>query len=497
MEIVASFNPQNSDDPLAGLARPPEGATMVELRADLFPPGFPLEQAVKASPLPVVLTLRSRAEGGQGPEDGPTRKQFFQAAQTWPVALFDLEEARDLPLLEGVVPKAKVILSAHLPRTASDLEERMARLLASETRYAKLVTPAQALTDTLAVLGLAHALSRGTNGSRRGIVFAQGESGLASRLLSPLLAAPVAYARWEGQSPVAPGQLTPRELRELVGHLSGRPKRVFAVLGSVAHQSFSPRMHAAGFKALGLPYAFVPLTIATEQDLRLLLQPAGCGPFDALGLATGGFAVTMPWKEKAASWCQILAPRAQRARAANTVLPRPGKLIGDLTDVDGINRVLQEAGVPLGGSLVAVLGTGGAARAAIVALQLAGARTLVLGRNQEKAKNLARQYQAKAVTPQDLAPVAAFINATPAGADGEENELLSQLHLPKGCVVVDMAYGSGPTFLAQLAAASGWDYVDGKEVLLYQGVSQFAAMNGLAPPVRAMAAALGLEEVQG
>lgn len=496
MEIVASFNPQKSDF-LAALAHPPEGATMVELRADLFPTGFPLEQAVQASRLPVVLTLRSRAEGGQGPEDGPTRKEFFQAAATWPVALFDLEEARDLSLLDGVIPKEKVILSSHLPSPTPDLEERMARLLALGTRYAKLVIPAHSLSDTLAVLGLAHALSRGTNGSRRGIVFAQGEPGLASRLLSPLLAAPVAYASWEGGAPVAPGQLTPGELRDLVGHLSGRPKRVFAVLGSAAHRSLSPRMHAAGFRALGLPYAFIPLTVVTEQELRLLLQPAGCGPLDALGLATGGFAVTMPWKEKAASSCQILAPRAERARAVNTVLPRPGKLIGDLTDVDGINRVLLETGVRLAGNCVAVLGTGGAARAAVVALQLAGARTLVCGRNQEKTQNLARQFRVKAVKPQDLGSVAAFINATPAGADGGEDELLAQLRLPKGCVVVDMAYGSGPTFLAQLAATRGWEYVDGKEVLLYQGISQFAAMNALAPPVRAMAAALGLEEVQG
>lgn len=497
MEIVASFNPQNRSDFLAALAHPPEGATMVELRADLFPTGFPLEQAVKASRLPVVLTLRSRADGGQGPEDGPTRKKFFQAAATWPVALFDLEEARDLSLLDGVIPKEKAILSRHLPSTTPDLEERMARLLALGTRYAKLVIPAHSLSDTLGVLGLAHALSRGTNGSRRGIVFAQGEPGLASRLLSPLLAAPVAYACWEGGVPVAPGQLTPGELRDLVGHLSGRPKRVFAVLGSAAHRSLSPRMHAAGFRALGLPYAFIPLTVATEQELRLLLQPAGCGPFDALGLVTGGFAVTMPWKEKAASSCQILAPRAERARAVNTVLPRPGKLIGDLTDVDGINRVLLEAGVRLAGNCVAVLGTGGAARAAVVALQLAGARALVCGRNQEKTQNLARQFRVKAVELQDLGSVAAFINATPAGADGGEDELLAQLRLPKGCVVVDMAYGSGPTFLAQLAAARNWEYVDGKEVLLYQGVSQFAAMNALAPPVCAMAKALGLEEVQG
>ena len=57
---------------------------------------------------------------------------------------------------------------------------------------------------------------------------------------------------------------------------------------------------------------------------------------------------------------------------------------------------------------------------------------------------------------------------------------------------MDLPYGDAPTFLEQLAARRGWRYVSGREVLLYQAVSQFAAMTGVAPPVRAMAAAIGL-----
>jgi 3-dehydroquinate dehydratase/shikimate dehydrogenase len=497
MEIVASFAPQPFADPLAQLAAPPAGASMVELRADLFPPDFPLYQAVQACKLPVVLTLRSRAEGGQGPDDPGERERFFREKAAWPVALFDLEAERDLPLLGKLVPKEKAIVSRHLQDSPGDIEQLMASLLGLGTRYAKLVTRTSSLADVLAVLRLADALARGANGQRRGVVFAQGEQGVATRLLSPLLAAPLAYASWGPQGAVAPGQLPPGELLSLVGHLQGRPKRVYAVLSDRAHLSLSPRMHAAGFRALGLPYAFVPLTVRSAQELEALLRPLGEGPLDALGLATGGFAVTMPWKEQASACCTLLAPRAQRARAVNTVLPRLGKVIGDLTDVDGINRVFLEAGVALQGARVAVLGTGGAARAALVALQLAGARAVVVGREPAKAEQLAREFQAKAARAEELGPVQALINATPAGGDGSADPLLEALDLPQGCLVVDLPYGEGPTFLEKLAAQRGWDYVSGREVLLFQGVSQFAAMNGVAPPVRAMAAALGLPEVQG
>ena len=85
------------------------------------------------------------------------------------------------------------------------------------------------------------------------------------------------------------------------------------------------------------------------------------------------------------------------------------------------------------------------------------------------------------------------INATPAGADKDVGEILSALRLPNESVALDLAYGDGPTGLGRLAYERGWTYIAGRRVLLWQGVSQFAAMNGSAPPVAAMAAALGLD----
>jgi shikimate 5-dehydrogenase len=88
------------------------------------------------------------------------------------------------------------------------------------------------------------------------------------------------------------------------------------------------------------------------------------------------------------------------------------------------------------------------------------------------------------------------INATPAGVDGRRTPWLEALRMPRGGIAVDLPYGPGPTFLEELARERGWRYVSGREVLLFQAVSQFAAMTGVAPPVRAMASAVGLEEVQ-
>ena len=105
-----------------------------------------------------------------------------------------------------------------------------------------------------------------------------------------------------------------------------------------------------------------------------------------------------------------------------------------------------------------------------------------------------RRLGATAIEVADSERVAVVVNATPAGRDGAPSPWLEALRAPAGALAVDLPYGDAPTFLEQLAASRRWEYAGGREVLLYQGVAQFAAMNAVAPPVQAMAAALGLVE---
>ena len=498
MEIVTTFVPAPGRDPAEELRHPPAGATSVELRADLLGGGVRLDQLVAASPLPVVVTLRSRAEGGEGPDDPAERRRFFERAVKLAAAFFDLEAARDRELLGEVVPAERAILSAHFPcGVPADLEDRAASLLCSGARVVKLVPHAASLGDALAVVRLAQALDRGKRDRRRAVAFATGEAGRITRLLAPLLGAPLVFAAWDRNRAAAPGQYTAEELTTLVGHLAGRPRRLFAVIGRPVGGSLSPSMHAAAYRALGLPYLFAPLEVAEATELDKLLRPASESCLDEIGLTAGGFAVTMPWKAEAARRCTLLAPRAQRAGAANTVLPRPGKVLGDCTDIDGITRVLAEEGVECSRARALVLGSGAAARAAVVALRLGGAQVAVAARNAAGAQLVARALDATVAGASDCERCEVLVNATPAGGDGEATPMLEQLRVPSGAVVVDMPYGPNPTFLEQLAPTRGWRYVGGREVLLYQGVAQFAAMTGVAPPVRAMASAIGLEEVQG
>jgi len=209
MDWIVSLTPEVSSDPLAALASPPPGASVIELRLDLFP-GIDIRAAISACPLPVLATLRSAAEGGRGSDDPTTRAEILAAARDAGAALIDLEYARDSAFLNllGLAPE-QVVLSWHDPDgTPVDLETIVAALHETPTSTVKVVPTATSLADLERVLALHPRFNHRRSHHRRLVTFAMGTVGIASRYLAPLLGPPMGFAAWHEDAAAAPGQLT-------------------------------------------------------------------------------------------------------------------------------------------------------------------------------------------------------------------------------------------------------------------------------------------------
>jgi len=488
VDAIASLVGTPLRDPLTAIESPPPGTAVVELRLDHFPDLDPLA-AVSRCPLPVLVTYRSDREGGRGSDDPGRRRQVLARAWEAGPALLDLEVERDLGLIGelGLDPD-RVVLSWHDPEgTPSDLEARAARILEAGTRWAKVVPSARGVRDLAAVLQLHRRLNRGRPERRRLIAFAMGTTGIASRYLAPLLGPPVMFVSWDSESPAAPGQLDADAIDGVVGHLAGRPRKVFAVVGRDVSRSLSPRLHGAAYRALELPFAFLPLSVPDPDELELLFQPLGADVLAGAGLSLAGLAVTAPYKLHAAAAATVLAPRARRARAANTLLPRQGQILADTTDADGVVGSLLAAGIGPSGRTALIQGTGGAARGAAVGLDLAGATVVLRGRDARRTAAVAAEIRVDWCEP-DATPdgAAILVNATPLGSNPADPCPFARDTVAAAAAVVDMAYGAGPTVLERLARGHGVTLIGGREVLLYQGFAQFAAMTGRRPPQDAM-----------
>jgi shikimate dehydrogenase len=272
--------------------------------------------------------------------------------------------------------------------------------------------------------------------------------------------------------------------------------RVAGVVGHPISHSLSPVLHNAWLEAAGIDGVYVPFEVAEEGFM---------GFVEGLrGSSLAGLNVTLPLKEAALAAADNAHLRARRARAANLLVFKDGRITADNTDGLGLLAAFAEQAPgfdPKAGPVV-ILGAGGGARGAAGAFLDAGCPDVrIVNRTVGRAQVLAAELNLKAFDLRDVESAfqgaQAVINATSAGiADGARLEL-PLAATPASCVVMDMVYKPLMTPVLAAAAVLGRRTVDGLAMLIGQAVPSFQAFYGQPPPsgvgVRALAlAALGI-----
>lgn len=237
------------------------------------------------------------------------------------------------------------------------------------------------------------------------------------------------------------------------------------VIGNPIDQSLSPNMHNAGYAALGIDDQFIFLganVLAT--DLKNAI--AGLRAMHARGIT-----VTHPHKITVMEYLDEIDPTAEKIGAVNTVVNDQGKLIGYNTDWLGVVTPLEKFG-NLQGKKVAILGAGGAAKAAGFGLTQKQAHVTIFNRTLETATVLAKKIGGQAKSLADIAEIKdadIIFNATPVG----DNSLVPQEYMRDTQIVFDAVYAPFETQLLQHAKAKGATIIHGTDMLLYQGLAQF------------------------
>ena len=221
------------------------------------------------------------------------------------------------------------------------------------------------------------------------------------------------------------------------------------------------------------------------------------------GLAALGFRganVTIPHKGAVLPFLDELSDDARLAEAVNTIVVDDGRLRGYDTDVEGVRAALVAvAGDSLRGEPALVLGAGGAARAAALALARLGCALTIVNRTPAAAERLAALITAgvpgascgwlplSALTEREVERQRVIVNATSLGMAGEGKvpALLAD-NVTAGQVVFDVVYGSAPTDFLVAAQARGATVIDGLTMLLGQAAEAFSLWTGVAAPLEVM-----------
>lgn len=248
-----------------------------------------------------------------------------------------------------------------------------------------------------------------------------------------------------------------------------------ALLGDPVAHSLSPVIHVAALEAAGIPGSYESRRVDAD-GVAVAIEQLRDGRLD-------GANVTMPHKNLAASLSDQLSESAVRSGSVNTLALRHGAVYGETTDVEGV----RSAWVELPPEPILLLGAGGAAAAALLALE--GREIFVTARNPTAAQDLvdSMNVTARVVDWGSAIPDAVVLNATPLGMKGES---LPQGLLASAGGLFDMAYGPFPTPAVTEAGARALPWVDGRQMLVAQAVVSFRIWTGVAPSIEAMTAAL-------
>jgi shikimate dehydrogenase len=262
-------------------------------------------------------------------------------------------------------------------------------------------------------------------------------------------------------------------------------------------------MQMAAMRALGLPHTYEAVH-ATAAELPAVVQQLREGAFDGLN-------VTVPHKERVLALADALDASAQVAGAANTLVRRDGRLVAYNTDAPALADELRRlAGASWAPRRALVLGSGGAARAAVTALgvHLGIADIAVRARSFADA---ARREAFVATSPRPVraeawsassegeAATDVVVQATSAGMRGgapgdEVTRVVAWQALPASAIALEIVYAPRDTPWLQAARARGLRCDDGLGMLAGQGALALelwlGGFPGGASPLAAMRAAL-------
>ncbi len=264
--------------------------------------------------------------------------------------------------------------------------------------------------------------------------------------------------------------------------------KTYCIIGDPIYHSLSPAMQNAAFAARGLNCTYIAFRVP-ESELKESIE-------SLRSINIAGFNVTAPHKTQVMRYLDELESTAKKAAAVNTVKNIEGIFRGYNTDVYGFIEPLRKRQVDFRGMRVLLLGSGGAARAVVVALaeEKGIAKLVIANRDMQRANELANiglglGMKCEAIPlgrAQDSSPSCDLIvNATRLGMNNESS-VIDHEHIPKGSIVYDIVYRPLVTDLIENAKYAQASIVYGYEMLIEQGSMAFEIWTGLSAPRDAM-----------
>ncbi len=490
-KLTVSITAGSPDEATADLHRAAKmGADTVEVRLDHVRT-TDYASLIQASPLPILWTLRHESEGGKfvgsiseqidqlaaatvagGEYVDIEYKRWIEAGGSSRKLVAAIEQARSSGR------KVKLILSYHdfeaMPSHLGSLAKQISQ--APHVDVVKIAGYVRHVRDIFGIFDLF------VEADKPVIGIGMGPLGEGTRILARKLGGELTFASLEPGKASAPGQLTVSEMREDYRWDTHHAETLLAaVVGHPVEHSLSPIMHNRAYAAMGLDAVYLKFNVPdTYDEFAEFVDSLRSRP----RLNCMGLSVTIPHKGHAIDYLRAkqghIDPLAEKIGAVNTlVFARDGSVAGYNTDYVGVLETLRvSAGVTredLQGRRVAVLGSGGVARAIVGAMTSAGADVVIFNRTEAKSRLLAEEFGCRWLPwdRRNSAEADILINGTSLGMHPKVQECaVSPEAVKPGMIVFDTVYNPLETILLGQARQAGARAINGADMLVFQAVEQ-------------------------
>ena len=454
-------------------------ADILELRLDLIV-SPDLSALLASSTLPVIVTNRSKHDGGQYKGLDEDRLQSLRDALKAGADYVDIEVSTPReylqPFLEESEP-AKIILSYHdFSHTPEDLNPIYETMCEMPGEIVKIVTYARDLSDNLKMFEL---LKRAKSEKQKLIGLCMGDLGEISRILSPLFGGYLTFGSLETGQESAPGQIPAKILKDIYRINAERSDfKIYGVIGNPVSKSLGYLVHNRAFQEKGSPDIYVSFLVDNVEKF-----------FNSFKDFFSGLSVTMPAKEKIMPLLDRIDETAQKIGAVNTVVKEGSAWVGYNTDCSGAISAL-EACTSLQGKNVLILGSGGTAKAIGYGVKEKGGKlTVTYNKNKERGESLSKELDCELAHARDagMRAIDVLINCSPVGMSPNitESPFLAR-DFKEGMVVFDSVYNPLETRLLREAKSAGCTVIPGYELFINQAARQFELWTGQSAPINTL-----------
>ena len=258
-------------------------------------------------------------------------------------------------------------------------------------------------------------------------------------------------------------------------------KKKFGIIGNPIKHSLSPVLHQYWFDKYDLDASYAIIE-AEDNDLKNIISQVRKHELTGLN-------VTLPFKQKIINHTDKIINDAELTGSVNTILLENDKIIGENTDVFGLQAAyLKEIDNSVNKNTL-VIGAGGVSPSIILSLQKSGVKKIsITNRTNEKCIFLKKKFKYLNILPwknleNEIKNFDIIINATSLGLKGNEDFNFNFLNTKDNLIYIDTIYNPLETKTYRYLKENGKKVFNGLDMFIYQGQKSFYLWNKINPEI--------------